>query len=117
MFQVQTHTACPSSAHRAVLLLQGIKKGIIEVADIICVTKADGATKLAASQAQAQYAAAVKLLCTADSAWSKSVMTSSARSPESVKEVCRGVHECCCGPLAGRPLGRVGPSPKPISLR
>ncbi|MEE9393483.1 MAG: methylmalonyl Co-A mutase-associated GTPase MeaB [Planctomycetota bacterium] len=42
--------------------LQGIKKGIIELADLIAVNKADGGTKIAAEAACAEYAAALSYL-------------------------------------------------------
>ena len=41
--------------------LQGIKRGIIEMADVIAVTKADGANREAARRAQRQYRNALRL--------------------------------------------------------
>ncbi len=42
--------------------LQGIKKGVVEIADIIAVNKADGAGKKAAGAAAAEYRAALRIL-------------------------------------------------------
>ena len=41
--------------------LQGIKRGIIEMADVIAITKADGANREAALRAQGQYQSALQL--------------------------------------------------------
>ena len=42
--------------------LQGVKRGIMEIADIILVNKADGALKATASRTAADYAGALRLL-------------------------------------------------------
>lgn len=42
--------------------LQGMKKGIIEMADIVCITKADGDTALLAKQTRKEYKNAIDLL-------------------------------------------------------
>nr|WP_227027771.1 methylmalonyl Co-A mutase-associated GTPase MeaB [Corallococcus soli] len=42
--------------------LQGIKRGILEVADMVAINKADGDNKLAAAQARSQYRAALHLM-------------------------------------------------------
>jgi LAO/AO transport system kinase len=55
--------------------LQGIKKGIIELADMIAVNKADGAGATAARAAAAQYRAALRILAPAAGAWSTPVVT------------------------------------------
>ncbi|AMJ59207.1 methylmalonyl Co-A mutase-associated GTPase MeaB [Bosea sp. PAMC 26642] len=55
--------------------LQGIKKGIIELADIIAVNKADGAGAMAARTAAAQYQAALHILAPASVIWSTPVLT------------------------------------------
>lgn len=46
--------------------LQGIKKGLLELADIIAVNKADGALKAAADLAKAELLSAVKILAASD---------------------------------------------------
>lgn len=55
--------------------LQGIKKGIIELADMIAVNKADGAGAIAARAAAAQYQAALHILAPASPLWSTPVVT------------------------------------------
>ena len=50
--------------------LQGIKKGIVELADMIAVNKADGAGATAARAAAAQYQAALHILAPASALWS-----------------------------------------------
>ena len=55
--------------------LQGIKKGIIELADMIAVNKADGAGAVAAKAAAAQYRAALHILAPVSSVWPTPVVT------------------------------------------
>lgn len=55
--------------------LQGIKKGIIELADIVAVNKADGAGASAAKAAAAQYQAALHILASASPVWQTPVVT------------------------------------------
>lgn len=55
--------------------LQGIKKGIIELADMIAVNKADGTGAVAAKAAAAQYRAALHILAPTSSVWSTPVVT------------------------------------------
>ena len=60
--------------------LQGIKKGIVELAELILVNKADGDTKQAARQAVADYKAALRLLRPISPLWQPEVMPVSAIS-------------------------------------
>ncbi|WP_038361360.1 methylmalonyl Co-A mutase-associated GTPase MeaB [Bosea sp. UNC402CLCol] len=62
--------------------LQGIKKGIIELADMIAVNKADGAGATAARAAAAQYKAALHILAPASPLWSTPVVTISGLTGE-----------------------------------
>lgn len=55
--------------------LQGIKKGVLELADLIAVNKADGETRQAAEQAAGQYRAALHILTSGDADWSPKVVT------------------------------------------
>ena len=55
--------------------LQGIKKGIIELADIVAVNKADGDGASAARAAAAQYQAALHILASASPVWQTPVVT------------------------------------------
>jgi LAO/AO transport system kinase len=58
--------------------LQGIKKGIVELADIVVVNKADGDLAAAAGRAAAEYRAAIQLLRPARAGWSAPVLQVSA---------------------------------------
>jgi LAO/AO transport system kinase len=62
--------------------LQGIKKGIIELADMIAVNKADGNGANAARAAAAQYRAALHILAPASALWSTPVVTISGLTGE-----------------------------------
>jgi LAO/AO transport system kinase len=59
--------------------LQGIKKGIIELADMIAINKADGANIPAATRAAAEYQGALNILTPASPSWQPPVMTISGR--------------------------------------
>jgi LAO/AO transport system kinase len=67
--------------------LQGIKKGIIEMADALVITKADGENKLLADQARANYQHALHLLSSSTNGWTPKVSTSSALENRGVNEV------------------------------
>jgi len=53
--------------------LQGIKKGILEIADIIAVNKADGDNIKRATHAAAEYRSAIRILTPANTDWSPTV--------------------------------------------
>ena len=59
--------------------LQGIKKGIIELADIIAINKADGDNITRATAAAAEYSNALHILTPADAVWQPRVLTISGR--------------------------------------
>lgn len=67
--------------------LQGIKKGIMEMADAVVITKADGENKIVADQARANYQHALDLLNSSASGWTTKVSTSSALENRGVAEV------------------------------
>ncbi len=58
--------------------LQGIKKGIVELADLILVNKADGDLEPAANRAVAEYLAAVHMLRPSNAGWMTPVLKVSA---------------------------------------
>ncbi len=58
--------------------LQGLKRGIIEMADILAITKADGANREAADRARAAYAGAMHLFPPTPDRWIPPVLTTSA---------------------------------------
>lgn len=57
--------------------LQGIKKGVLEIADIITVNKADGENARAARRAAAHYRAALDILAPTSKIWKPPVLTQS----------------------------------------
>ncbi len=57
--------------------LQGIKKGILEVADVLAINKADGDNALRARQARSRYASALRVVKPADPRWRTRVLTCS----------------------------------------
>jgi LAO/AO transport system kinase len=59
--------------------LQGIKKGIIEIADMIAINKADGDNVIRAERAAAEYRAALQILTPQSATWSPPVLTVSGR--------------------------------------
>jgi LAO/AO transport system kinase len=58
--------------------LQGIKKGVLEVADAIVINKADGDNILRAQTAQKEYQTALHLLMRSDPVWTPPVLTCSS---------------------------------------
>ena len=60
--------------------LQGIKKGIIELADAIVINKADGDLEDQARNTRNDYAAALRYLADPDDGWKTEVLTTSART-------------------------------------
>jgi LAO/AO transport system kinase len=67
--------------------LQGIKKGIMEMADGIAITKADGDNVKKATQAQAEYKHALHLFPPSESSWTTEVLKCSAIENTGIKEV------------------------------
>jgi LAO/AO transport system kinase len=58
--------------------LQGIKRGLIEMADLIAINKADGDNRARAERAMTQYRNAIRLMVPSDSLWVPPVVTCSA---------------------------------------
>ncbi|MEE9608243.1 MAG: methylmalonyl Co-A mutase-associated GTPase MeaB [Myxococcota bacterium] len=73
--------------------LQGIKKGIVELADLLVVNKADGELAAAAGRTRAEYAAALGLLRPASASWRPRVLAASARTGEGIDAVWAAVPE------------------------
>lgn len=67
--------------------LQGIKKGIVEMADAIVINKADGSNQDRARMAQVEYANALRLFPPSQSGWKPSVLTCSALNKNGLPEV------------------------------
>ena len=67
--------------------LQGIKKGVLELADAIAINKADGNNIENAEKAKIEYEKALSLLTPASSIWSPPVLTCSAVTMAGIKEI------------------------------
>jgi len=67
--------------------LQGIKKGVLEVADAIVINKADGDNVKRAMMARKEYETALHLLMPASPNWSPPVMTCSAVEMTGIAEI------------------------------
>ncbi|RMF10315.1 MAG: methylmalonyl Co-A mutase-associated GTPase MeaB [Alphaproteobacteria bacterium] len=82
----QSETAVADMVDMFVLLLspgggdelQGIKRGIMELADLVVVNKADGDLEKAAKRAQSEYRAALHLMRPKSKHWTPRVLTASA---------------------------------------
>ncbi len=64
--------------------LQGIKKGVVELADLIAVNKADGDNVVRARQAAAEYRAALHILTPRSPTWTPPVLTCSGLTGEGI---------------------------------
>jgi LAO/AO transport system kinase len=73
--------------------LQGIKRGIMEMADMIVITKAEGDNITRAELAKRQFENALMLFPTPESGWKPQVYTSSAYAGTGLQEVWKGVGE------------------------
>ena len=67
--------------------LQGIKKGVLELADALVVTKADGDQKALAERTQSEHRHALELLRPTSAAWRTPVLATSALVGEGIAEV------------------------------
>lgn len=67
--------------------LQGIKKGVIELADAIAINKADGDNKLKAKAARAEYNRALHYLTPVTEGWQTRAHTCSALTGEGIPEL------------------------------
>ncbi|TYZ05809.1 methylmalonyl Co-A mutase-associated GTPase MeaB [Hymenobacter lutimineralis] len=67
--------------------LQGVKRGIMEMADAVTITKADGSNEVAARRARREYQNALHLFPLGASGWSPDVTTCSALTGQGIPEV------------------------------
>jgi len=67
--------------------LQGIKRGIMEMADAIAINKADGSNIEKAGMAKAEYKNALHLFPPTESGWIPEVMTCSARTQQGIDTI------------------------------
>lgn len=75
--------------------LQGIKRGIMEMADAIAITKADGTNKKSAEQAKREYQNALHLFPPTSSGWTPEVLTCSALTHEGIPEILDTIQHYC----------------------
>ena len=71
--------------------LQGIKRGILELVDVLAITKADGDGAEAARRARAEYLGALHLMRPKHPAWTPPVLTCSALTGEGVAALWQAV--------------------------
>jgi LAO/AO transport system kinase len=67
--------------------LQGIKKGVLELADVVVVNKADGRHAIEAKAAARELAAAIRLIYPRETVWRPPVLTLSALEGDGLPEV------------------------------
>ncbi len=67
--------------------LQGIKRGIMEMADAIFINKADGDNIIKAEQAKAEYKNAIHLFPPTESGWTPQVGICSARTKSGIEDI------------------------------
>jgi LAO/AO transport system kinase len=73
--------------------LQGIKRGIMEMADLIAITKADGTNRETAASAVTEYSNALHLFPPSESGWIPRVMTCSALEDEGLEAIWEAIEE------------------------
>lgn len=69
--------------------LQGIKKGVVELADAVLINKADGANRIPAQAARSEYAQALHYLQPATEGWTTNAYAASAATGEGIPELWR----------------------------
>ena len=87
--------------------LQGIKRGIMELADLVIVNKADGDLAAAAGRTRADYANAVHLLRPKWDAWATEVLAVSALTGAGVSDVWDAIGRFCAAVSASGELADV----------
>jgi len=73
--------------------LQGIKKGILEIADMVAVNKADGDNRRRAEAAKREYEAALHILTPASPNWSPPVVLCAGLTGEGLDELWQKIEE------------------------
>ncbi|MGH6900694.1 MAG: methylmalonyl Co-A mutase-associated GTPase MeaB [Geminicoccaceae bacterium] len=71
--------------------LQGLKRGIVELADLVVINKADGELLAAAKRAKADYGAALQLLRPSIAAWTPEVLACSAVHEQGIDRIWQAV--------------------------
>ena len=91
--------------------LQGIKKGLLEIADLIAVNKADGDNLLRAQQAVAPLPAALRIIEPESPSWRPPVLTVSALTGDGPAGAVGGDRAASRGARGHRRAGREAPAP------
>ena len=73
--------------------LQGIKKGVVELADLIVINKAEGNYKDRANMTKASYNSALRILSYATEGWIPKAMTCSALHNEGIDDIWTVINE------------------------
>ncbi|HEB89724.1 MAG TPA: methylmalonyl Co-A mutase-associated GTPase MeaB [Deltaproteobacteria bacterium] len=73
--------------------LQGIKKGVVELADALVVNKADGPTREVAERTRAEYAMALDLIRGSGDGWRPRALVASALESKGIDEVWQTILE------------------------
>jgi len=71
--------------------LQGIKRGIMEMADMLAITKADGSNIDKANRAKAEFENALHLFPLAPSKWPAKVLTCSSLNKTGIQEIWKNI--------------------------
>jgi LAO/AO transport system kinase len=71
--------------------LQGMKRGILEMTDLIAINKADGDNRARAERARHDYQSALHLFPAAADGWSPRVMTCSAHTRDGIAEIWQAI--------------------------
>lgn len=74
--------------------LQGIKRGIMELADLVIVNKADGDQARVAKQTVADYSSALQFMHSHSASWQPKVMACSALTNQRIDDVWNTVEDC-----------------------
>jgi LAO/AO transport system kinase len=75
--------------------LQGIKKGILELADVVVVNKADGEHAMEAKAAARELTAALRLIYPRETLWRPPVLTLSALTGDGLEQLWGTVEKHC----------------------
>jgi LAO/AO transport system kinase len=73
--------------------LQGIKRGILELADVVAVNKADGPHIADARHAAVELRAALRLLRDSGASWQPPILTCSATTGDGISDVAEQLHK------------------------
>ncbi|MEJ6019707.1 methylmalonyl Co-A mutase-associated GTPase MeaB [Corynebacterium sp. H113] len=73
--------------------LQGIKKGVLEMADVISINKADGANLRPAKRAARDLATAMRMVRPKDAVWTPPVLTMSALEGDGIEKFWEAIEE------------------------